>query len=100
MQAGSQFTQQVAAKLETQRDLFDPLQVLRFSVEPRLVDSDYAPDATLELGWKGRVERFQVEIKSRTAPSLIQAAISKLERYGQTGQNLMLLVPYLSKTIT
>jgi hypothetical protein len=100
MQAESQFTQQVAAKLETQRDLFDPLQVSCFRIEPRLVGSDYAPDATLELGWKGRFERFQVEIKSRTAPSLIQAAISKLERYGQTGQNLMLLVPYLSKTIT
>ena len=100
MQTEGQFTQQVAAKLETQRDLFDPLQVLRFSVEPRLGSSDYAPDATLELGWKGRVERFQLEIKSRTAPSLIQAAISQLERYGQTGQNLMLVVPYLSKTIS
>lgn len=100
MRAESEFTQQVAAKLETERDLFDPLQVLRFDVEPRRADSDYVPDATLELGWKGRVARFQVEIKSRTAPSLIQAAISKLERYDQTGQNLMLLVPYLSKTIT
>ena len=100
MQTESQFAQQVAAKLETQRDLFEPLEVLRFNVEPRRTGSDYAPDATLELGWKGRIERFQVEIKSRTAPSLIQAAISKLERYGQTGPNLMLLVPYLSKTIT
>lgn len=56
-------------------------------------------DAEVILGWGSRAVAFLAEIKARTAPKLVIEAISRLKSLAGKRDNVLLVVPFLSKTI-
>ena len=95
----------VSRTLVNEGDLYAPMQVLSFDLEPALKanGSTYRPDARIVFTWQGRAFPFLIEIKARTAPSMVEAAIARLNRYAEmeseNGEYPMLMVPYLSPTV-
>lgn len=89
---------EVLDRLVSQKDLYSPLEIR--SVKPQASASDRGFDARITLGWRGLVVPFLVEIKARTAPKLVTESVWRLKRYaGNSNENLLLVVPFLSKTI-
>ena len=82
--------------LEPGSDLFKPLQLI--SVENNRAGD--CADVQLELAYRGRPYCFFVEIKTRTAPSVVKEVIRDLsKRDPLAGCYPLLMVPYLSQTI-
>lgn len=89
---------QALARIESQRDRYAPLEIRSVERTPPSKDRGY--DAQITLGWRGRKVSFLVEIKARTAPRIVSAAVWRLKsRLGNREKNLLLVVPFLSKTI-
>ncbi len=89
---------EVLDRLVSRKDLYSPLEIR--SVKPQASASDRGFDARITLGWRGLVVPFLVEVKARTAPKLVTEAVWRLKRYaGNRKENLLLVVPFLSKTI-
>src|SRR5690606_16454754 len=81
--------------LRSESKLFTPLQVLG----AEFLGSEPA-DAVLDIGYRERCYRFLVEMKARTAPSVVKETIQELsDRSIRAGSYPLLLVPYLSQTI-
>lgn len=89
----------VLAKLTRQKALYFPLEVISVeALKPGV--SGYRPDAKITLTWKGRKISFLAEIKTRTAPKIVAEGLWQIKREsGRGNRNLILVVPYLSKTI-
>jgi len=96
----STFMESVQAKITEGSDLYKPLEVIEVDFKPD-GPADSPLDADLVLGWQDRVFRFVVEIKSRTAPSVVQDGIQHLDLFPTMRDDCspMLLVPYLSNRI-
>ena len=77
-------------------ELFAPLEVLDADF-----DAEGLPaDALLEMGYRGKSYQFLVEVKRRTAPSIVKVAIWEVRGLGDRGaRNPMIMVPHLSSTI-
>ena len=73
-----------------------PLEIL--SIKPETAP-DRGFDAEVTLGWRGRVVPFLAEIKARTAPKLVIEGIARLKKIVGKRDNVLLVVPFLSKTI-
>jgi hypothetical protein len=88
----------VVQKLTAQPDLYSPLKI-KFAKSPRRV-SGYQPDLIIDVKWRDRKKTFFAEVKSRTAPKGILQSLAELRNVaGQTKVKLLLVVPYLSKTV-
>jgi hypothetical protein len=89
---------EVLDRLTSRKDLYAPLEIR--SIKPEAGSADRGIDARITLAWRGRIVPFSVEIKARTAPKLISEAIWRLKSYaGSRKENLLLVVPFLSKAI-
>ena len=97
------FIETARSQITQRSDLFKPLQVPEYRLEPSFAGKDSLRrfDAYLELGWQGKKCRFFVEIKARTAPSVVKEGIRQLKRMltEDTGMDPMLLVPCLSERV-
>lgn len=98
------FLNAVRSEITEGSTLFAPLKVIQFEMEPGPLFGEpdgYVADAYLELGWQDRVYGFVVEIKSRTAPSIVRGGIQQLTLFATNEDNRypLLLVPYLSSRI-
>ena len=97
------FIETARSQITQRSDLFKPLKVWAFSTDPPLPGKDTVrqPDAVLELEWQEKRCRFLVEIKARTAPSVVKEGIRRLKQFsiGRPGEQPMILVPYLSKRV-
>lgn len=88
----------ILARLAGQKNLYCPLEIV--SVAPVRTASDQGFDARITLGWRRRRVNFLAEVKTRTAPKLIGESLWRLKNYpNKRRQNLLLIVPFLSKTI-
>lgn len=89
---------EVLDRLVSRKDLYTPFEIT--SVEREVVLGDRRVDARITLSWRGRAVPFLAEIKARTAPKLVTEAVWQLRSYaGNRKENLLLIVPFLSKTI-
>ncbi len=81
-------------------ELFTPLDVLSAAFEVRVPSGKFVADAYLELGYLGTRYAFVVEIKSRSAPSVVREGVRMLaEVGGSAGSHPMLMVPYLTERV-
>lgn len=99
MLSGYEFESKVRQTLQTQPSLYAPLEVTSYTPEPHLSQSSYRPDAWITLRWQGKDVSFAAEVKSRTAPKLVQQAIWQLKNYVSNDRDRLLILPYLSKSV-
>jgi len=86
------------SQLSSRSNLYAPLEIRSIEGEKGATDRGF--DARMTLGWRGRDVSFLVEIKARTSPKLVSESIWQLKSYaGKRRENLLLVVPFLSKTI-
>ncbi len=83
------------AALTPNSTLYYPLQIERLVMEPG-VGYRYRPDFFLDLRYGNRTYAFTVEIKRRSAPSVVRDSVAQLGNYAQTDRYPLLAVPYLS----
>lgn len=89
---------EVFNQLTSWKDRYSPLEIL--SVKPKQPATDRDSNGRITLGWRGQCVTFLVEIKTRTAPRLINESAWRLKNsVGKRKENLLLIVPFLSKTI-
>lgn len=89
--------QAIIALLGERKDFYAPLEII--SVEPEK-GRDRSFDAQITLGWRGRSVPFLAEIKTRTAPKIVNESVLRLKsRMAKRRDNLLLVVPFLSKTV-
>jgi len=90
--------QDVLIRLTSRTDLYSPLEIR--AVKPRPSTADRGFDARITLSWGGHIVPFVVKVKARTAPKLVSEAVWRLKSCaGDRKWNLLLVVPFLSKTI-
>ena len=90
--------EEVLSRLANRKDLISPLQIR--SVKPPSSAADRRFDARITLSWRGRAVTFLAEIKARTAPKFAYEGVWQLRRAaGDRKENLLLVVPFLTKTI-
>lgn len=88
---------------------FPPLTVVGIGREPSTLSKSpqewsRGADLILELEWKGDRQRFVVESKQRSTPSVLEGAIQQMSRYRAALRQLqpdsklalMIIIPYLS----
>ena len=89
---------EILAKIKGQTDLYAPLQVA--SIEEPEAGLGYRPDARITIALQNRRVVLLAEIKTRTAPKIIEEALWRIRRVAAgAGSNFLLVVPYLSPTI-
>ncbi len=82
--------------LDVRKGLYAPLAIVAID---RKVGKGQS-DAKITLSFRGRKVSFLAEVKSRTAPKIISEGLWRLKNYpNRSERNLLLVVPYLSKTI-
>lgn len=79
--------------LMNKKDLYKPLEIL--SVKER---AKVNGDVAVSIAWKRRRVNFTAEIKTRTAPKMIGESLWRLKNQADK-KDLLLVVPFLSKTI-
>lgn len=99
MVSGYEFKQKVRQTLQGRTNLYAPLEVASYNAEPSPTQAPYRPDALLTLRWQGKEVSFVAEVKSRTAPKMVQQAIWQLKNYVKDGRESLLILPYLSKSV-
>ena len=91
------FEQLVFDLFERDRDLYAPLEIR--GAERSTVGRDKL-GGTVRIAWQGREVEFQIEIKSRTAPKIIQQALWNLKPLSLAERKAFLLVvPYITPRI-
>lgn len=89
---------EVIDRLLSRKDVYAPFEIT--SVEREVLIGGRRLDARITLSWRGRAVKFLVEIKARTAPRLVTDAVLQLKNLaGDRKENLLIVVPFLSKTI-
>lgn len=87
----------VLSELTSQRGLYAPLEIT--SVKER-IRGDVGSETKVTIRWQGRNIHFIAAVKTRTAPKLISEGLRQLRKYATLPkQNLLLIVPFLTKTI-
>jgi len=89
---------EILARIESQKTLYAPIQILSVDKEP-VAGLGYRPDVRITLTLQNRNVVFLAEIKTRTAPKIIGESLWRLRGAAASGQNFLLIVPYLSETI-
>lgn len=82
------------------KQLYIPLEITPSQFQPKAAENAKGrPDALIRVKWQGKEVSFIAEIRSRSAPQMAQQAIWQLKNFSKENNNLLLVVPYLSKTI-
>ena len=90
---------EILAKFESQKNLYAPVQIVSVEGQPP-AGLGYRPDAKITLALQNRSIAFFAEVKTRTAPKIIAESLWRIKNAAvPAGQNFLLLIPYLSKTI-
>ncbi len=93
-----EFEDLVFDTLERDKTLYAPLEIR--GVQRRYSSDKTVPNGTVRIAWQGKEIEFQVEVKSRTAPKIVQEAFWKLRSWPlERRKSFLLVVPYLSETI-
>jgi hypothetical protein len=94
----SGFGRLVFNAFEKEKALFFPLEIRAFQRNTSNKRGGYP--STVTLAWQGQEIRFQIEIKSRTAPKIVQEAFWKLRNLPDVKRNnFLVVVPYITPTI-
>lgn len=89
---------EVLNRLANRKDLYSPLEIRSIQSQPPAPDRGL--DARITLAWRGRTVSFLVEINTRTAPKLVNETAWRLKSgIRDRKENLLLLVPFLSKAV-
>lgn len=89
--------------MEVLRDksLYSPLEITLSPFQTKTVkNTRTAPDARIQVRWQDKKVLFIAVIKPRATPQIAQQAIWQLNQLANKNNNRLLVVPYLSKTIT
>ena len=90
---------EILAKVESQKDLYAPLQLTSIERQPA-AGLGYRPAARIILALQNRNVDFCVEVKTRTAPKIIEETLWRIRTTAAAeGRNFLLIVPYLSQAI-
>ena len=90
---------EILAKIESQKSLYAPLTIVSIEEQPA-VGLGYKPDARVTLALQNRNVVFFAEIKTRTAPKIIEETLWRVKKMAvSAGSNFLLIVPYLSPSI-
>jgi hypothetical protein len=88
---------EVLSRLSKQKALYTPLEVV--SVEEQ-TKADLGLDARVTMSWRRRKVDFVAAVSTRTAPKLVEEDLKRLKSFSRERKpNLLLIVPFLSKTI-
>lgn len=88
---------EVLAQFESRKNIYAPLQVVLVEREPAAMG--YRPAAKVTLALQNRNIAFLAEVKTRTAPKIIGECLWRLRNAAASGQNFLMIVPYLTETI-
>jgi len=90
---------EILARIESQKSLYAPLTIVSIEEQPT-TGLGYRPDARVTLALKNRNVVFFAEVKTRTAPKMIEEALWRVKNTAvSAGSNFLLIVPYLSPSI-
>ena len=90
---------EILARIESQKSLYAPLQIVSIEEQPT-AGLGYRPDARVTLALQNRNVVFFAEIKTRTAPKIIEETLWRVKNTAvSAGSNFLLIVPYLSPSI-
>lgn len=88
---------EVLAQFEGRKNIYTPIQLVSVEREPATLG--YRPAAKVTLALQSRNIAFLAEVKTRTAPKIIGESLWRLRGAAASGQNFLLIVPYLTETI-
>ena len=90
---------EILARIESSKSLYAPLQIVSIAELPA-TNLGYKPAARVTLALQNRNVVFFAEVKTRTAPKIIEEALWRVKNTAASaGSNFLLIVPYLSQTI-
>lgn len=90
MNSDTQFIRKTMGVFKS-KQLYSPLEVISFQIP--------SSAAKVCLKWQNKKSNFIAEIRARSSPQMATQAILQLKNGAQEKDNLLLIVPYLSKAL-